>query len=71
MEPDWQGSTLAPSENHAELVKGTRGTVIEAFEKIWLSTIAESGWQSPGVPVSLKSDRFQEFQMNSTWLITW
>jgi quercetin dioxygenase-like cupin family protein len=37
-------STLA----EAEMVKGPRGTVIDAFQKIWLSTIAEAGWQSPG-----------------------
>jgi quercetin dioxygenase-like cupin family protein len=37
-----------PTRADAESAKGTRGTVIEAFEKIWLSTIAESGWQSRG-----------------------
>lgn len=29
----------------AEMAKGPRGTVIDAFQKIWLSTIAETGWQ--------------------------
>ena len=32
----------------AEAAKGPRGTVIDALEKIWLSTIAEPGWRSPG-----------------------
>jgi quercetin dioxygenase-like cupin family protein len=35
-----------PTRSAAEVAKGPRGTVIEAFEKIWLSTIAEAGWQS-------------------------
>jgi hypothetical protein len=37
-----------PTRAEAEMVKGPRGTVIDAFEKIWLSTIAEPGWQPPG-----------------------
>ena len=37
-----------PARAEAEMVKGPRGTVIDAFQKIWLSTIAESGWQPPG-----------------------
>ena len=37
-----------PTRAEAEKAKGPRGTVIDAFEKIWLSTIAESGWQTPG-----------------------
>ena len=37
-----------PTRAEAETAKGPYGTVIEAFEKIWLSTIAESGWQTPG-----------------------
>ena len=32
----------------AEAAKGPRGTVIDALGKIWLSTIAEPGWRSPG-----------------------
>ena len=32
----------------AEAAKGPRGTVIDALEKIWLFTIAEPGWRSPG-----------------------
>jgi len=34
-----------PTRAEAEAAKGPRGTVIEA---IWLSTIAEAGWQAPG-----------------------
>jgi len=37
-----------PTRAEAEMAKGPRGTVIDAFEKIWLSTIAEPGWQPPG-----------------------
>jgi hypothetical protein len=37
-----------PTRAEAEKAKGPRGTVLDAFEKIWLSTIAESGWQTPG-----------------------
>ena len=32
----------------AQAAKGPRGTVIDALEKIWLFTIAEPGWRSPG-----------------------
>jgi hypothetical protein len=35
-----------PTRAEAEMAKGPRGTVIEAFQKIWRSTIADSGWQS-------------------------
>jgi quercetin dioxygenase-like cupin family protein len=35
-----------PTRASAEMAKGPRGTVIDAFQKIWLSTIAEAGWQS-------------------------
>jgi quercetin dioxygenase-like cupin family protein len=37
-----------PTRAEAEMAKGPRGTVIDAFDKIWLSTIAETGWQAPG-----------------------
>jgi hypothetical protein len=40
--------TKYASRAEAELAKGPRGTVIDALEKIWLSTIAEAGWQPPG-----------------------
>jgi len=36
-----------PTRAGAEAAKGPRGTVFEAFGKIWLSTIAEAGWQAP------------------------
>jgi quercetin dioxygenase-like cupin family protein len=32
----------------AEAAKGARGTVIEALQKVWLSTIAEAGGPTPG-----------------------
>jgi hypothetical protein len=42
-----------PTRAEPEVAKGPRGTVIEAFGKIWLSTIAEAGWQAPsGVHVA-------------------
>jgi hypothetical protein len=53
-----------PTRAEAEMAKGPRGTVIDAFQKVWLSTIAESGWQSAGGVRVAKIDRFQEFQMN-------
>ena len=37
-----------PTRAEAEAAKGPHGTVIDALEKIWLSTIAEPGWRSPG-----------------------
>ena len=43
----WHLSTYA-TRAEAEAAKGPRGTVIDALEKIWLSTIAEPGWRSPG-----------------------
>jgi quercetin dioxygenase-like cupin family protein len=36
-----------PTRSGAETAKGPRGTVFEAFGRIWLSTIAEAGWQTP------------------------
>jgi len=32
----------------AEAAKGQQATVVEAFGRVWLSTIAESGWRSSG-----------------------
>jgi mannose-6-phosphate isomerase-like protein (cupin superfamily) len=32
----------------AETAKGPRGTVVEAVGKIWLFTVANAGWRSPG-----------------------
>jgi quercetin dioxygenase-like cupin family protein len=37
-----------PTRAEAEFAKGPRGTVIDAFQKIWLSTIAEGGDQTRG-----------------------
>ena len=36
-----------PTRAEAGAAKGPRGSVFEAFGKIWLSTIAEAGWQAP------------------------
>jgi len=36
------------SRAEAEAVKGSRGTVIESFGKVWLYTIADAGWQPSG-----------------------
>ena len=43
----WHLITYA-TRAEAEAAKGPRGTVIDALGKIWLSTIAEPGWRSPG-----------------------
>ena len=43
----WHLSTYA-TRAEAEAAKGPRGTVIDALGKIWLFTIAEPGWRSPG-----------------------
>lgn len=32
----------------AEKAKGSRGTVLESLGKVWLLTIADKGWRSPG-----------------------
>jgi quercetin dioxygenase-like cupin family protein len=40
----WHLNTY-PSLTTAQAAKGPRGTVVEAFEKIWLFTIAEAGWR--------------------------
>jgi quercetin dioxygenase-like cupin family protein len=37
-----------PTRDEAEIAKEPHGTVIDAFGKTWLSTIAESGWQPLG-----------------------
>jgi len=37
-----------PTRAQAEMAKGPRGTVFDAFQKTWLSTIGEPGWQAPG-----------------------
>jgi quercetin dioxygenase-like cupin family protein len=43
----WHVETF-PMRAAAERAKGPRGTVVEAFGKVWLLTIAKSGWKSPG-----------------------
>jgi quercetin dioxygenase-like cupin family protein len=35
-----------PTRSAAETAKGPRGTVVEAFEKVWLYTIADAEWRS-------------------------
>jgi hypothetical protein len=37
-----------PSRAEAEAARGPRGTVVEAFGKIWLYTIAEKKWRAGG-----------------------
>jgi quercetin dioxygenase-like cupin family protein len=37
-----------PTRQAAEMAKGPRGTVVEAFGKTWLLTIAERGWRASG-----------------------
>jgi quercetin dioxygenase-like cupin family protein len=37
-----------PTRAAAERAKGPRAAVVEAFNKVWLLTIAKSGWKTPG-----------------------
>jgi quercetin dioxygenase-like cupin family protein len=37
---------LYPTRAAAEAAKGSRGTVVQSFEKVWLYTIAESEWRA-------------------------
>jgi quercetin dioxygenase-like cupin family protein len=37
-----------PTRRAAEIARGSRSTVVEAFERIWLLTVAERGWQPSG-----------------------
>ena len=37
-----------PTRAAAEAAKGPRGTVVEALGKMWLLTIGEAAWRSPG-----------------------
>lgn len=32
----------------AEKARNSRGAVLEAFDKVWLLTIADAGWRSQG-----------------------
>src|SRR5262245_41159640 len=43
----WHVETF-PNRAAAETAKTAHGAVIEAFGKVWLLTIADSGWQSQG-----------------------
>lgn len=43
----WHLETF-PARAAAENARGARGTVLEAFDKVWLLTIAEAGWRSSG-----------------------
>ena len=43
----WHLETFA-TRALAEKARGPRGTVLEAFGKVWLFTIAKSGWRSSG-----------------------
>ncbi len=43
----WQLETFS-ARMTAENARGARGTVLEAFGKVWLLTIAEAGWRSSG-----------------------
>jgi len=37
-----------PTRPAAEAAKGPRGTAVEALGRVWLFTIGEAGWRSPG-----------------------
>jgi len=37
-----------PTRAAAEAAKGARGTVVEAFDRVWLFTIAEANWRPAG-----------------------
>jgi hypothetical protein len=41
----WHVETF-PTRAAAEQAQGPRGAIVEAFEKIWLLTIADAGWRS-------------------------
>jgi hypothetical protein len=43
----WDIDTF-PTRSAAEAEKGARGSVVEAFGKVWLLTIAEQGWRAQG-----------------------
>ena len=43
----WHVETY-PTQAAALKAKGASGVVLEAFDKVWLMTIAASGWRSPG-----------------------
>jgi quercetin dioxygenase-like cupin family protein len=43
----WHLETF-PTRAAAEKAKDSRGAVLEAFDKVWLLTIADAGWKSKG-----------------------
>lgn len=43
----WHLETF-PARAAAENARGTRGTVLETFGRVWLLTIADTGWRSSG-----------------------
>jgi quercetin dioxygenase-like cupin family protein len=43
----WHVETF-PTRQAAERARAARGAVVETFGKVWLLTIAEAGWRSPG-----------------------
>jgi quercetin dioxygenase-like cupin family protein len=43
----WHVETF-PNRAAGEKAKSARGTLLEAFGQVWLLTIAEAGWRSPG-----------------------
>lgn len=45
--PFWHLETFA-TRAAAEKAKNSHGTVLEAFDKVWLLTIADAGWRSQG-----------------------
>lgn len=47
-EPLFWHLNVFPTKADAEAAKGPGGTVIEAFEKVWLSTIAGANWRPIG-----------------------
>ena len=54
----WQVETY-PTAAAASKAKTARGVMLEAFDKVWLLTIADSGFRSPGGTHSRKSGRCQ------------
>ena len=51
----WHVETFATREA-AQKVKDAHGAVLEAFDKIWLLTIADAGWRSD-LPISFLAVR--------------
>jgi hypothetical protein len=43
----WHLETF-PTRAAAQKARNSRGAVLEAFDKIWLLTIADAGWKSQG-----------------------